>query len=155
MTMTPNQSPSDLRATLLPKSQDRLAVVEAGDLKALKDAVKTALRERDRARAMAEAYRNEADWIPGDIVDALAEGGNPVRVWREHRGMNGKELAIAAGLSQSYVSELETGRAEIAKMSLDAACRLAEALDCQAEMLMPFDDAPPEDEKDGKSAARV
>jgi transcriptional regulator with XRE-family HTH domain len=33
-----------------------------------------------------------------------------VRVWREHRGLTVEKLAKAAGISQPYLSQIETGR---------------------------------------------
>jgi DNA-binding XRE family transcriptional regulator len=48
--------------------------------------------------------------LPKAVVDRLANGDNPVRVIREWRGMIQGELAIAVGISQNYLSEIETGR---------------------------------------------
>ena len=45
-------------------------------------------------------------------MNRLLAGDNPVRVWREHRGLKTGELAEAAGLSQAYVSQIEAGRRE-------------------------------------------
>jgi predicted transcriptional regulator len=48
--------------------------------------------------------------IPAEVVYALLDGGNPIRVWREHRGLSQAELAARAGISASYLSQLESGR---------------------------------------------
>lgn len=48
--------------------------------------------------------------IPAEVVHRIADGENPVRVWREHRGLKGVELARAAGISPAYLSEIETGK---------------------------------------------
>ena len=48
--------------------------------------------------------------LPKAVVDRLANGDNPVRVIREWRNMIQGELAVAAGISQNYLSEIETGR---------------------------------------------
>jgi transcriptional regulator with XRE-family HTH domain len=53
---------------------------------------------------------DRADLIPADVVHRIADGENPVRVWREHRGLKGVELARAAGISPAYLSEIETGK---------------------------------------------
>jgi DNA-binding XRE family transcriptional regulator len=48
--------------------------------------------------------------LPKAVADRLANGDNPVRVIREWRDMIQGELAVAAGISQNYLSEIETGR---------------------------------------------
>lgn len=48
--------------------------------------------------------------LPKAIADRLADGENAVRVIREWRGMIQGELAVAVGISQNYLSEIETGR---------------------------------------------
>lgn len=62
----------------------------------------------DKARAEIAAGRDEL--VPSAMLDRLLDGENAVRVWRQHRGMNARELAAAAGLSAAYLSEIETGR---------------------------------------------
>ncbi len=48
--------------------------------------------------------------LPKAVADRLANGDNAVRVIREWRGMIQGELAVAVGISQNYLSEIETGR---------------------------------------------
>ena len=48
--------------------------------------------------------------LPKSVADRLANGGNAVRVIREWRGLIQGELAVAVGISQNYLSEIETGR---------------------------------------------
>ena len=48
--------------------------------------------------------------LPKAVVDRLAGGDNAVRVIREWRDMIQGELAVAVGISQNYLSEIETGR---------------------------------------------
>jgi DNA-binding XRE family transcriptional regulator len=54
--------------------------------------------------------RGEEELIPLEIVSRLIDGENPIRVWREHRGLSGKKLAEMAGISAAYLSELETDK---------------------------------------------
>jgi transcriptional regulator with XRE-family HTH domain len=42
----------------------------------------------------------------------MIDGENKLRVWREHRGMSGKQLAEATGLAAPYISQLDTGKGE-------------------------------------------
>jgi ribosome-binding protein aMBF1 (putative translation factor) len=48
--------------------------------------------------------------LPKSVADRLADGDNAVRVIREWRGLIQGELAVAVGISQNYLSEIETGR---------------------------------------------
>jgi ribosome-binding protein aMBF1 (putative translation factor) len=60
----------------------------------------------------ARVAAGENDGIPMEFVDRLIDGENPVRVWREVRGLSAKDLAAAAGISAAYISEIETGKKE-------------------------------------------
>jgi transcriptional regulator with XRE-family HTH domain len=44
------------------------------------------------------------------VVYAILDGGNPVKVWREYREMTQQQLAAAAGISASYLSQIESGK---------------------------------------------
>lgn len=51
--------------------------------------------------------------LPTDILDALtAAQESPVKILRKHRGLTQEELAHAAGISRSYLTEIETGAKE-------------------------------------------
>jgi len=64
-------------------------------------------------RAYDEAKKAVAageELVPSEVTYAILDGGNPVRVWREHRGMSQKQLAESSGLSVPYLSQIETGK---------------------------------------------
>jgi predicted transcriptional regulator len=65
---------------------------------------------RDYDRVKAEIAAGEQELIPGEVVFALLDGANPIKVWREFRGLRQQELATAAGITPSYLSQLESGR---------------------------------------------
>lgn len=48
--------------------------------------------------------------ISGEVVDALLDGENAIRVWREYRGMTQLQLAKVAEISVPYLSQLELGK---------------------------------------------
>ena len=52
------------------------------------------------------------EFVPGEVVDRLLRGDNPIRVWREHRGLSLRELARRAEVSAQLVSEIERGQKE-------------------------------------------
>lgn len=62
---------------------------------------------RSTARAVKEGREVV---LPKAVVDRLTGGENAIRVIREWRGMIQGELAVAAGISQNYLSEIENGR---------------------------------------------
>jgi DNA-binding Xre family transcriptional regulator len=94
----------------------------------------------DRAAVAAQEAREEAlgkaaaraDHLPVELVRRLIAGESPVRIWREHRGMTGKALAEAAGVTASYLSEIENGKKP---GSFDTMARIARALAVRMEDL--------------------
>ena len=89
------------------------------------------IRAYDEARADLEAGRDEL--VPSDVVNALLTGKNPIRVWREYRGLSRKELAARADISPTYLARLERGER---RGTLRVLLRLAEALDIEVEDLI-------------------
>ena len=57
-----------------------------------------------------------------------------VAAWRERRGMNQTELAARIGVRQATVSDLETGRTTMIRLSLLG--KLAAALRCEPYELL-------------------
>ncbi len=74
---------------------------------------------------VAALERGEEELLPAEIADRLVAGENPVKVWREYRGLTQRELADKAGLAQAYIAQIETGRR---KGTVDVYKRLAAAL---------------------------
>ena len=63
----------------------------------------------DRAAQAAYQRTRDEEAVPIAVVDRLLAGENPIRVWREHRGLSLIRLANAAGLGKGYLSQLERG----------------------------------------------
>lgn len=91
------ETPHGERLVVLPEA-DYLALVEAADDAALVD--------RFERRLAA----GEEELIPADYVHRMLDGENRVAVWRDHRGISAKELAEKAGITQAYLSQIETGK---------------------------------------------
>ena len=64
------------------------------------------------AESLAAIERGEDIALPEAVWDRLEARKSPVRVLREFRSMTQKEMAEAAGISQSYLSEIERGARE-------------------------------------------
>lgn len=69
--------------------------------------------EKSRFDALILSRTDEV--FPADFVNRLFDSKNKLRVWREYRGFSAQDLAQATGISQAYLSEIETG-----KVALDA-----------------------------------
>jgi DNA-binding XRE family transcriptional regulator len=73
-------------------------------------------------------------YFPAEVVKRLLAGENPIRVYREHRGMTQASLAAAAQTSDQYISQIERGDRQAGRKLLS---RLAEALGVSADELRP------------------
>lgn len=94
------------------------------------------IRAADSAvRELAAGY-DEA--IPVEVVRGLLEAAHPLSVWRKYRGMTQQELAEAAGMGKSYVSQIESGAKSGSVKSLR---RLAEVLRVDVDDLIADDDS--------------
>ena len=60
------------------------------------------------AQAAYERTRGE-ETVPLTVVDRLVAKENPVKVWREHRGLTLTALAGKAGIGKGYLSQIERG----------------------------------------------
>jgi len=66
------------------------------------------IKEYDKVMRALE--NGEEELVPADVVESILEGENPVRVWREYRGLTQQELATQAEISTAYLSQLERGK---------------------------------------------
>ncbi len=66
------------------------------------------IRDYDAAKAALE--RGEDELIPAEVVFAIINGENPIKVWREYRGLTQQQLASESGISKPYLSQIETGK---------------------------------------------
>ena len=86
---------------------DRLcAIVPLDDHDALREALEDAADADAMRRSLADS---DEEAIPLALAERMFNGESPVRVWREHRGMEAGELAAAAGISRSGLSAIENG----------------------------------------------
>lgn len=89
------------------------------------EALLARLGELEDARDLAAALAAPPEsFLPAKAVERLLAGESPVRVWREQRGMKASELAAAAGVSRSYLSEIESGRKTGSAKALAAIARV-------------------------------
>ena len=71
---------------------------------------RTVLRDVQAYDEAKQAIAEGEELIPSDVTYAILDGENPIRVWRDHRGLTQQQLAGAAGISVPYLSQLESGK---------------------------------------------
>jgi DNA-binding XRE family transcriptional regulator len=103
--------------------EEYLKLVEQAEL--LED-----IRDFDEIRAAIE--RGEEELIPAEVVNAILDGKNPIKVWREFRHLTQQQLADRVGISKPYLSQLETGKRT---GTTEVLASIAEALDVSLEQL--------------------
>jgi DNA-binding XRE family transcriptional regulator len=66
------------------------------------------LRAYDRAKVQLTAGEDEL--VPSVVVQRLVAGENPLRVWREHRGLTQAALAEASSVNRVQIADIEASR---------------------------------------------
>ena len=66
------------------------------------------IRDYDAVKTAIEQGKEEL--VSGEVTFALLDGENPVKVWREYRGLTQQQLAEEAQISTPYLSQIETGK---------------------------------------------
>ena len=107
------------------------AVVPLAEYEALRNAVNEDAMDAAIMKRVLEDPDQEL--VPFALVKRIANGEHAVRVWREYRGMRSVELATAAGIASSYLSDIENGKKP---GSVNALKRIAFALDVTIDDLI-------------------
>jgi DNA-binding XRE family transcriptional regulator len=93
-----------------------------------------AVDDLDDIRAHDAAHSKPQEFVPIAIADRLIAGESPVRVWREYRALTQQQLAVRAGISKPYLSQMENGQRT---GTLGTLRRVAGALGVDLEDLSP------------------
>jgi DNA-binding XRE family transcriptional regulator len=89
------------------------------------------IQDYDVAKLAIEQGKEER--VPADVVNRIIDGENPIRVWREHRGLSASRLADACKVTVSAISQIESGKR---KPSLDTLKAIAGALTVDVDDLI-------------------
>jgi len=119
-------------------AKGEVAILPRAEYERLKKLADEALEDAGTARLVARAKKEVAEGaplLPKETVDRLADGENPIRVLREFRGWTQVELVVAVGITQGYLSDLETNKR---KGPLALHQRIARALGVPLELLAPI-----------------
>ena len=112
--------------TIVSPNGDRLIVLPEAEYLNLVDAADENL-DREAVRAYRRRVETgEEEPLPSGLVDRILSGENPIRVWRQHRGLTIQAVADSAGITQAYLSQLETGQRRNPELNVMLA--IAEAL---------------------------
>ena len=90
------------------------------------------VQDFDSAKAALE--RGDEELVSNEVVYALLDGENPIKGWREVRGLSQQEAAENAGISVPYLSQLETNRR---KGSVGVLSAIAKVLKVSLESIVP------------------
>lgn len=125
-----------------PDGEPLFVLVPAKDYEVLRRAAEDIEDLRAAGATLALGSEGPAP-VPATVAHRIADGENPVRVWREYRGLKAIELARAAGMSAPYLSEIETGKKDGTFRTMAAIARV---------LSVSLDDlAPPADEEDRRA----
>lgn len=89
------------------------------------------LRAYDRAKAALE--NGDEELLPAAYVGRIIAGENPLRVWRDVRGMTQMALADASGVNRVQIANIESG---IKAGSVATVKKLADALNITVDELI-------------------
>jgi ribosome-binding protein aMBF1 (putative translation factor) len=101
----------NVRFQKTPKGE--VAILPRKDYEALVAKAAEADEDAGMERLVARARKDVAagaPLLPKDIADRLADGESPVRVLREWRDMTQMHLSFKTHISQSHISDIESGR---------------------------------------------
>ena len=118
--------------------EGEVAIVPRAEYERLKALEQEAEEDSGAARLIARAKREVAGGapvLPKDVVDRLANGENPIPVLRQFRKETQSELAVAVGIAQNYLSDLETGNR---KGPLELHQKIARFLGVPLDLLAPI-----------------
>jgi DNA-binding XRE family transcriptional regulator len=117
--------------------EGEVAILPRAEYERLKAFAQEAEEDAGTARLVARAKREiagGAPLLPKDVVDRLGRSENPIRVLRQFREQTQAELSAGVGITQNYLSELETGKR---KGPLELHQKIARFLGVPLDLLAP------------------
>ena len=99
----------DIQRIVTPAGE-RLVVITEAEYARLVEAAEDASDGQIVDAFRRDLAAGDEELIPSEVVDRLLDGDSRIKVWREHRGLTAAALADAAGITQPFLSQLETGK---------------------------------------------
>ena len=91
------------------------------------------LEDLEDARDLQEYRANPGESFPAAVANRLLEGKNPIKMWREYRGMTQGGLAEKVRVTVAHISQIESGKRECSVKLLRS---LSKALNVDMELLL-------------------
>ena len=116
-------------------AKGEMATLPRAEYERLKKLALEAEEDAGTARVVARAKKEIADGktlLPMEVVDRIANEENVIRVLREFRKFSQTEFVAEVGITQGYLSDLETGKR---KGPLELHQRIARALGVPLDLL--------------------
>ena len=116
-------------------AKGEMATLPRAEYERLKKLALEAEEDAGTARAVARAKKEIADGqtlLPMEVVNRIANEENVIRVLREFREFSQAEFVAKVGITQGYLSDLETGKR---KGPLELHQRIARALGVPLDLL--------------------
>jgi hypothetical protein len=127
---------TDMNVRFQKTARGEVAILPRKEYEALLVKAAEADEDAGTARLVASArdkVAGGAPLLPKQVVDRIAKGQNPIRVLREWRDVTQLYLSFKTGLSQGYISDVETGRRQGAASALR---RIADVLKVPLDLLV-------------------
>ena len=98
-----------MRIEKITRKGKEFALIPVEDLQKLMDDAEmlAAVGAYDAAKARLE--RGEDELVPLEITERRLAGGNPLKIWREYRGLTQEALANSSGVSRAMIAAIEAG----------------------------------------------
>lgn len=89
---------------------DDIVILARAEYEAMLERIEDASDVAAAGAALGRIARGEEEVLTSDEVDALLAAPAPLAFWRKKRGLTQTDLAAQTGISQGYLSDLESGR---------------------------------------------
>ena len=124
-----------MTAQIVDIAGEKMAMLPLADYQHLLEIAEDQADNAAAARAEQRRLVGE-EYIPFELVNAIIEGENALRVWRKYRGFTQSRLAKLANVRTSTISELESGKAQGKPVVWRS---LADVLDVTVDDIFPLD----------------
>ena len=91
------------------------------------------LEDLEDTRDLQEYLANPGESFPAAFANRLLEGKNPIKLWREYRGMTQGALAEKVKVTVAHISQIESGKREYSVKLLRS---FSKALNADMDLLL-------------------
>lgn len=122
-----------MNAEILTIKGEKFAVVPWALYERCLEAMEDAKDIADAKAIESNIKSGEGEYYPSEIVDAMIDGENMVKVFREYRGLTQEALAAKINKSVELIRKIESGKSEGSISTIKA---IAEALNVDINLIV-------------------